>query len=249
MLGYIYSNFKSCKGTFFALMGVLFFSNCFIFLPFLADSEIYKAADADEGSSLLFMMCIFTVALSFYVGGIVQEGLLAADERRKWAYFVVSTKDGIKNQVGSKYILMLLYSVMISFVCIFMNALTADILGEDVPPTSGLIMLLFFVQLLIRAINAPFIFAFSSKYGNTVRLAALLIVSAIALVYGLFGDLSIINMDTMWTKIVAYIEKLSESETAMWAQTAFFGGVIVLYILSYKLSCKLYLKGVEHYDK
>ncbi|MBQ8966488.1 ABC-2 transporter permease [Ruminococcus sp.] len=249
MLGYIYSNFKSCKGTFFALMGVLFFANCFIFVPYFAGSEVYTAAKSSEGSSFLFMMCIFTVALSFYVGGIVQEGLLAADERKKWAYFVVSTEDGIKKQVGSKYILMLLYSVTISFVCIFMNALTADILGEDVPPTSGLILLLFFVQLLIRAINAPFIFAFSSKYGNTVRLAALLIVSAIALVYGLFGDLSIINMDTMWKKLFKAIEKLSESETAIWAQTAFFGVVIVLYFLSYKLSCKFYLKGAEHYDK
>ena len=248
MPGILYKDLKLCRGTFIGQAIMLIITNSMVLIPYLADRKVYS--DSTDGSDpLLGMMCIFTALISFYVGGMLQETIISSDERRKWAYLMSASPDGIKKQVAGKYALMVIYSAITAFVCMFMNSLTADIIGKNVPPASGLILILFFVQLMIRAINAPFIFAFSSKYGNTVRLAAVSIVITAGIIYGLFGDLSWINLDKVWEKLLKLLTDLNESVKLLWAQVIFFGGVTVLYIFSYKLSCKLYLKGAEQYDK
>ncbi len=248
MLGFLYKDLKVCKGTFIALLIALMISNGFILLPYFAGAEEFTDT-MNDSPQFWVMMCIFAVGISFYVGGMLQESLISVDERKKWAYFVVSTEDGIKREVGSKYIMMILYSMMTAFVCVFMNALTSDIVGGDVPPTMGLIMVLFFVQLMLRAISVPFIIAFSSKYGNTVRLSIFIAVMVSAVVYGLFGDLSWIDLESIWDKAFQLLKNMNDSTGLIWGQIVFFSAVAVLYYLSYRISCKFYLKGVEHYDK
>ena len=249
MTGLVFKDLKVYMGSFIALLFVLIFANGYVLLPALfAGTENFQSSlsgiDALPG-----LMCASSVFMSFYISGMFQENLVMHDEQKKWAYFMVSADDGVKKMVGSKYITMLLYSMITLFGCVIMNLLVADILGADTPNTAGLAVVLFYLQLLLRAVGNPFIFAFSSKYGNSVRVGTFFVLLAAAGVYALFGDLSWIDMDTIWEKLLSFMEDINSSYKLMWVQVIFFGGVIILYILSYKISCKLYLKGVAHYDK
>ena len=248
MLGLLYKDLKIYRNTFLCLLGALLFSNGFIMLPMAIGTEEFKDA-MDSMPSMFGMMCAGGMLISFYIAGMFQESLISGDEHKKWAYFITSTDDGIKRIVGSKYIIIVIYSMMTAFMCSFMNRLCADIIGKEAPDNSSLILLLIFVQLMFSAFSIPFLFAFGSKYGNTVRLTAVITVIIAGLIYGLFGDLSIINMDKMWDWFMNTLTDLGESWKLVLGQVIFFGIVIVMYIGSYKLSCRFYLKGVEHYDK
>ena len=248
MLGLIYKDFKIYRNTFLCLMGVLLLSNGFIMLPVAVGTEEFK--DAMNSMPALFgMMCAGGTLISFYIAGMFQESLISGDEQKKWAYFITSTDNGIKRMVGSKYIIILIYSMMTAFMCSFMNKLCADIIGQDAPDNTNLILLLFFVQLMCRGFSVPFLFSFGSKKGNTVRLTAVITVIIAGLIYGLFGDLSIINPEKIWEMLMDMMTDLSQNWKLMLGQAMFFVIVIVMYIVSYKLSCRYYLKGVEHYDK
>ena len=72
---------------------------------------------------------------------------------------------------------------------------------------------------------------------------------ASAVVYGLFGDLSWIDLESIWDKAFHLLKNMNDSTGLIWGQIVFFSAVAVMYYLSYRISCKFYLKGVEHYDK
>lgn len=244
MLGVLYKNIKCSMKSLLLWFGVMVFVNALS----LVTLTIPDGSGVD-GGAMAALFCMMFTAMTFYVGGMMEDGVPAIDERKKWAFFIASNEDGIKKEVGSKYIYVLLCSMLTVIICTFFNMLLIDISGDESANITAMIILLFYVQLFVRAFSFPFLYAFGSKVGNAVRLMVLMIVVIAVSVYLLFGDLSGFDLDSFYDYVLKLMTDMNESWKLMWIQAVCFMIVPVLYYFSYRISCKLYLRGVENYDK
>jgi len=188
--------------------------------------------------TLCSIMTILTLAM-------LEMGIFEADEIKKWQAYIASTPDGIKNQIASKYVFNAALSCSVVSLLTIVYQAAGAINGTDATIGIIILMQLLWIQLLIRALETPFIICFGSKQGNLIRMIIMGAAIFAFIVYGLFGDLSVFGslkdflewMVDFLTKSNNYILMLTPAVT--W----------VLYYISYRISCILYLKGGEHYDK
>lgn len=200
-----------------------------------------------EPSLITALLSVFVFIMAFLVLGMMTAAIFAADESKKWAYFITSTPMTDVSQIKEKYIFtLLLYHVLFIwfyFLFVFLAAFGG----------SANIMVAFemmWIMILTNAIEFPFIVRFGSKAGSNVKTAVMLLIMIIAFEYIFFGDLSMFGSAD---KFFEFIEKLSDSsamEDISIVLVAAFPYVSAgLYYLSYKISCKLYLKGAEEYER
>ena len=243
MTGYLYKEFK------LNLRLILIFLLTYIFFSVGPIFAVVDAKDDDTiGQTLtmiLGMFCIFT----FITAGCIQSGVFNGDDRKKWAYFVTSTPSGIKGQIGAKYLFTMLFCMFVVTLETLKLALAEQISGQS-SGLSVLIAAMFYVQLLMRAVEYPLIVRFGVKMGSMVKITAVCVLVLGFIVYALFGDTSAFaSMDTFWERMFAFVgdpDKLKK--LLLWVGVCTLA-VLPLYYLSYRISVKLYLKGAENYAK
>ena len=181
----------------------------------------------------------------FLAAGALQMLVLRGDDRKLWGYWITATPDGYKGFLRVKYemifgmILLLMFSVQ--FVDMGYQAVAADMEKEEVGQISGIALPLCFVQIILRAIDIPFVYRFGSKRGSFVKLTCFV---AVALS---FSALFVIYQE----KFDPFFEMGIGVFTTENRSLLLSVGLVVslaLYYLSYRITCKLYLKGVEQYD-
>ena len=100
-------------------------------------------------------------------------------------------------------------------------------------------------------IDIPFIIRFGKKRGESVKIMVIGGLFIGAIVYALFGPLPgedgefFIRVYDWWETFKAG----AAQDWIYWLLAGFLWLTIFGYYFSYKLSCKLYMKGVEQYDK
>ncbi|MBR6580867.1 MAG: ABC-2 transporter permease [Ruminococcus sp.] len=206
-------------------------------------------------SSEGYFILILTYVMGFLVADTISSKTLTNDEFKKWAYFISSTPALSKGQVIVKYI----SSFIISMICMISLFLTDTFMSMAVKKyeiemlfdAKKLFIPLFLVMIVFRAVDIPFVLRFNSKKGSAMKGAVLGVLFVAVLIYLLFGPLptkgSELLMKIMeisakfqmgvYNKLIIKIEWISAAVVA------------VLYVLSYFISTKLYLKGIETYDK
>lgn len=188
-------------------------------------------------SGLYIMFCPFCIEEHFKY-----------DERKAWASFIISAPPAEKGHIGAKYyyqLIVLIFALFISFICdMIFGAVTGyefSVLYLNVNMFYGLLML--------SALQTPFTVRFGTKSAGSIRAAVVLLILAAAGIYGLFGDLTIFNKGRLLDEIVAIANGESDSKVLMaLAALAPFVSVAAYYY-SYKISCSLYKKGVDTYDR
>lgn len=249
MLGLIYKDIIANKKTFLLMLIGFAAFNTWPFLPALV-SEDFSSAMRSFPAMFQGLFLLMTIS-SFYLTGMIEDGFMVQDESRKWAYFIASTEDGVKRLVGSKYMLCVLLTMATGYTCILCNKMAFDLLGDEIPDLQIIIISLFYIQMICRAFSYPFIFAFGAKIGGSAKSVALLVIVAAGLTYLLFGDLSFItdHSDELWDKFFGLLTDMTQSWKISMA--LYIGCLVtpVIYWLSYKLSCKVYMKGVERFEK
>ena len=129
--------------------------------------------------------------------------------------------------------------------CIFWFYTAAAISDHDI--TVAVLVLRFFVliQIFFRAFETPFIIRFGNKKGNVIRMSAMGTIILIILIYSLFGDMSIFGSVE---DVVKWFQETFSENIPMLLR---FAPAVVLFLYwgSYKISCLLYLKGGDSYDK
>ncbi len=181
-------------------------------------------------------------------GGFIQDMIHKADERRVWSTFISSTPLAAKGQVKSKYLFTLLISIVNISICFLADTVNCAI--NDTFSTFSITVLIFWLQLLFKAIELPFIIRFGEKRGNNIRAIILLSVLFIVVVYLLFGDLSVfMSEESVYTFLSKVAQGTALQNEMMWAAGVLPFAATALYILSYKLSCKFYRKGAETYER
>lgn len=229
------------KNLIILFISILFLSSMHFFV--LAGDEI--PLDLDMFSTLYG---VFVCVMLFLITGMFQPGIFAVDESKIWANYITSSPLRVKGQVRSKYYFVLLMSIALLFWIMLWGYIFTAVSGVDMN-LMGVSAALFYIQLTLRAFELPFIVRFGSKIGGTYKsmigIAALFIV----IVYLLFGNLSYFGS---LEDFFAWLDNLLQNgfpDSMMLITSLFPYLAVLLYYLSYKISCKMYLKGVETYVK
>ncbi|MBQ6169875.1 ABC-2 transporter permease [Ruminococcus sp.] len=181
----------------------------------------------------------------FLVAGALQMLVLCGDDRKLWGYWITATPDGYKGFLRVKYemIFAMVVLFLFSMQCVDRGycAVAADMGITEIDEVSGIAVPLCFVQILFRAIDIPFVYRFGSKKGSFVKLICLIVLTIILLA------LLFLNTERLDTMIDACRKVFSVQNSSLILSV----GLVVclaLYYLSYRITCRLYLKGVEQYD-
>lgn len=196
-----------------------------------------------EGEALRLIFLL----LGFVAVGMMQGLTMMGDDTKKWALFTASNPKGVNGFVYTKYLLVFAMSGIMFIGCYTAEQLFATV-GysvteiETVPVTSFAI-LLFYAQLLLRAVELPFLIRFGVKTGSMIKVIALVVAAILFIVFTLLG-----LMDGFFMLLNDLISGQMNNALSLAISAMPFAAVGAYYI-SYRISCQLYLKGAEYYVK
>ena len=238
MTGLVYKEWKQNRWYILAmiLLGAI---------PTLVALRAYNAIQDSEQSD--GVLRVFGMLVCFFAAGILQTLVLRGDDRKLWGYFISTTADGYKGFIRIKYemifvMIVLLYTSVGLFGGLY-SAVLADMNVTEVSEISGICAALSFLQIFLRAVDIPFILRFGNKRGSMIKMIFILV-----LVITL-SILVLTNIGNITVTLFDFGETLLNGDKGSIIFSALPVLAIVVYYLSYRISCRLYLKGVEQYDK
>lgn len=172
--------------------------------------------------------------------------LIELDEKKRWSSFVISGPLGYKQLILSKYFL----AMALSWIPVVVHAL-GEVIGLLIPNTisglTGITVTAFYIIIFYCALEFPFEFRYGSKNGVKYKMGLFLLLFYGFMIFVLFGP----KLDTY--EMIDYLFRLAKGEAKLpkWTQ---YTGVFLPYVamgayyISYKISCRAYLKGVEQYE-
>ena len=205
---------------------------------FLETSGIFSVLSA--GTVEIFGMLVSLVIAALFQSMIMRDG-----NKKLWGYFVCSTSAGHKGYLLTKYCIVLACAVfnLVGSVtaCTVYAALTGKAGANSFAFTCKLGFVLFAVQLVLRGIDIPFTVRFGEKKGSMIKLISLmvLILSCVLLV------IIYPPTDSLFTKLT---NSLKSSAGEGWFVPLLVTTGAAVYGLSYFLTCKLFIKGIENAD-
>ena len=188
----------------------------------------------------------FGMVSAFLIAGGLQTMVLRGDDRKLWGYWITASADGYKGFLRVKYEMVFGMVVLFMFSLQMFDALicaaAADIGITEIRDLSNISVPLIFAQLLLRAIDIPFTLRYGNKKGTLIKLIYSLVFTIIisAMILTNFCNFSVVMFETG--------EKLFSGDNLSLVFGVFTVSVLVIYYLSYRISCSIYLKGVEQYD-
>ncbi len=258
MKGMIYKELRQNRLAFIfaALMTPLFFP-LFIFLSSYIEGEFQSL---EYGLKMLYDSDSIATLVFLYIMGMAMVDAVSAtmfktDESKKWAYFISSTPVLPKGQVMIKYMSALTIAVIMLVSFFLTNAvisLCAENCGIEILfDVKKLFIPLFIAEIFLKTIDIPFLIRFNSDNGGKVKAAALIVLIIGVAIYALFGPLPV-DMEEFTNAIIKFALNFSKGvydHLFNRIKLISAGVVAVLFLLSYFISTKLYLKGIETYDK
>ena len=240
MTGLLYKEFR--QNRFMLLVG------CGIALVLLIMP--IKAVISEPESTIMLYKAAFTAAI-FFLTGAIQQIFFQSDEQKKWAYFITATPKSVEGMLWTKYTAVFMISGICFIYCFIVDSALC-IFAED-SMVAQIAVQLIYIQLFLRAIEIPFWVRFGTKKGSMVKAAFVLVIIFAVILYLLFGDLTVFSSEKSFAdRIYEMLDDFMEGNVPDWmflVQGIFPFAAAALYYFSYKISCKLYLKGVEEFDK
>lgn len=237
----------------------------FLFLPLMSSLMLLSSSfEEGEFQSLEYGMrkiaddsiiMIFLYIMSIALVDSISTIILKADESKKWAYFISSTPQLPKGQVLVKYIISLFFAVIgivsVIITNAFFNGWTKSIGIEKTMDIKWLILPCFFIVILLRAVDIPFALRFGSEKGAKIKGIVIILLVYVTIVYFLFGPLPVDGSEIK-VKLMEMLVKYQNGEyDKLIRNIEIISAVVIsgLFVLSYFISTKVYLKGIETYDK
>ena len=198
--------------------------------------------------------CLISYGVLMFFAYYFQGTLLKSDQQPLPTYFAISSPAGVKGYVKSKYILCFLLGFVMMNICIVTDLIANAIINTRTGfiPTSFITVSTsaFLMTLLLNAAEIPFILRFGYKKGINLKAGIFVTLIVVIGIYFLFGDISMFGSMEDFMQFLIAVLKGERGGTTLIAISAIAPIVVgILYFLSYKLSCKLYLKGVEFLEQ
>lgn len=190
---------------------------------------------------------VVALLLGFLGTGALQNLAVRGDDRKAWSVFIASSPELAEGFLRIKYEMIFAMSVVMMSACLFfeqlLGAIVFDVTGKELTGISGVYMILVFLQLLLRAIDLPFIVRFGDKRGGMIKMIS------IVLLFIALTVVIMINPGDIVVKLANWIESGFDGDIVPFVIGVFPFAAIGAYFLSYRISCRIYMKGAEQYDK
>ncbi len=250
MYGFLYRNFRVMRQMLVLFSFVILFT---VFMPIFG-ALVWEAEELNDMMEY-HMPCMLSYFVLMMLSYFMNDELHKADEKRLPIYFAVASPAGVKGYVKSKYICTLLLPFISMNICLIADIIAAAILDlrsdvTETPSFMGIYTGLFMMIIFLNAIELPFMIRFSVKKGANVKAVIFIGILAAAGIYFLFGDISMFGTMEEFMQFLLDVMNGKRGGTTLFAISALMPLVTLgSYYLSYLLSCKLYLKGVEQLEQ
>jgi len=250
MLGLIYKDYLLMKKEILMNGIIIVLASVLMFLPWetiLQENAV--VTDTLNGMTLSYViMPLVSYFLIFIILSGIQSNVFILDEKKRYSAFVISTPMTAQGQVLSKY-----YEVFLVAFAGFVWGGICDMITSLITGVAGSAMTiyatLFFVQIFLRAIDIPFTIRFGQKQGRMVKLFVLIAVTMIFIVYGLFGPIPEVDSNSVIEAMIRWFLDEKKLSVMLSGIISLFPYVAFgMYYVSYKISVKLYRRGIESYE-
>lgn len=186
----------------------------------------------------------------FIVSALMSE-VFRGDDKKLWAYFIVSTPQGAKGFLYNKYVITLMMNLIYMISGIFSDELLMTInyfaTGKELTfSMSPLYMSGVFLLMAVSAIDIPFIVRYGSKKGSMVKMIVMLLLCTVGVaVFGLLPD----DVRTKIIETVILIFNGDANDMLMLILSLFPYVALAAFWYSCKIACRVFMKGVNEYDK
>lgn len=241
--GFHYKEFTQNKGSLLILILVPFAASLFPFIAGIVDTlrgETTVTEMLDECTSTPYIMLMFV--LQIMCASMIITGFWNGDDKKQHSYFVVSTPRGIRSYMYSKYVLTAVAAGLYMVSYIAANELLATVYyfvsGKEMTALGSLPIMLFFALLFMAMTDIPLTVRFGAKRGSYIKTTAMLVIATLAVtVFEKLPDSFKYKLVEGFVHIYQNNPDLIISVFCLITLAGFYG--------SYRLSCKLFLKGAE----
>lgn len=236
MAGLLYKDFVAIKGK-------LYVALMFAILGLALAVRMFVPAMYIDGP--LWAVCLMvTLLFYFVVVGKLELSLIAADEGRKQKQYYLSLPVSRKQYVASKYLFLLLtfwailsFSALLQTICLF--SCENEAIQQMILMVNGLLPALTSGFMILPTVELPFFVGIGTKRGSQVKTGLVIALFFLIIVYLFFGDLTILDRIN-FMGILNYLK--GHPSLLLVLQVLAPYGVMLLYYLSYRISCKLFAK-------
>ena len=158
MFGLIYKELITHKKQLLAILPVLIFFIGFSVIPPITTPDLTEIE-----LEFVLILCSIMVMITLT---LFEQGVFEADEIKRWQSYIASAPDGIRKQIGSKYIFNALLSCVTVSILTVAFSIASCINETEVNISDMLLYQLLWLQFLINAVEIPFLVRFGSKHGN-----------------------------------------------------------------------------------
>ena len=243
MTGLIYKEWRQNR-LYIILTAVCGMAAVFIPIPMIMlDGKGLSALAEEQG----VIVRVIALLLGFLSAGALQNLALRGDDRKEWRIFIVSSPETAEGFLRIKYEMIFAMSVIAVSAIVFfdqlLGAAVLDAAGKALPDISGVYLALAYIQIALRAIDLPFIIRFGDKRGGMIKMIT------IVLLFIALTVVIMINPGNMAVELANWIESGFDGDIVPLVIGIFPFAAIGAYFLSYRISCRIYMKGAEQYDK
>lgn len=239
MGGLLYKDFIMNKKNIFAMLGAVMFCG----IVFLS-TGIVPVDDEELTSNFMQLYGLIIFPALFIITSTISSGVFTGDERKSWAYFISSTPM-LKKHIEAKYWFVFIVGISTVFLSSVFDALNCMLF--DGTNFMVLISMSFYIQIFLLSFEIPFVVRFGS-IGNYYKAGVFLVLVLAVGIYMLFGDLSHFgSMDDFYEWFFDAMNGGVKAFEIFYASLPYVS--MTAFYLSYKISCKLYLKGAENFEK
>lgn len=246
MTGLIYKEYKQNR-ILLVLTAAAGFAGIFlpIALTSLAMDTGIKEILLRQGEQLISGIQLISLLVVYLASGFMQGMIFRSDNRQIYSEFIASTPDGIKGYMRIKYELTFMMIMLMLISCNVSDSLLAlisQVMTGKCYSCAGAVMILFYAQLLLRSLEIPFTVRFGIKQGSIIKSIIMIILMLILTVVVLADPAGIM---THIADCIAGNDEAIMTSTPKLLMGIFPVISFMSFCLSYKVSCRSYMKGAQ----
>ena len=244
-------------------------------IPFMYIMLIVITCAAGSNSTnvtyMSFVAGVFDVMTVLYIGLLGFGYLIKVDNSRSWGFYGISLPEGGKSVVASRYMAtFILYFISLT-ICVINDIICSLVAGEMINMLELYLGMIFFF-IFVNAIEIPLAFRFGADKASIIRILITVVIVLIISIYLLFGNIEwLMGEHGIITTIIRIVLHTSDSPEGTNERFEIFSDelnrfitnitlkgyivgsmsyhlVALFYYISYRISCRVYKKGVLRDD-
>lgn len=251
--GLLYKEIKQNRTNIIAvaLVPMIGFLYAFLMLAFVnlvSPDELVEENAFEMATSMLPRIGI--AAATYFIGSSFITGIFKGDDKKLWVYFTVSSPAGVKGFVYYKYVMIFalngIYFLSQYFLEMILSTISWTVYGKELSSMMTMHLAVFFLILFSSSIDIPNMIRFGEKKGSIIKLALMLGLATVGIVgFSLLPE----NIAMKISNAAMSLINGEASDDLMLIISIAPAIAIGAFLLSYKWSCKVFMKGVNEYVK